>query len=370
MQKPVCLFYLVLLIATSGFSQNLVRNGSFEIGGCPESRNYVNNVCESWNTISTADYFTECSKGEVRPEDNFMGHQVPYTGRAFAGMCTGHDTTNIFITEVLYTELLAPLEKGAKYRVAFYYSLADKAGLQSRSLGCAFSEQFAYKEVETPIGVGYSPSFGLNYIVGEQDESKLSNTEDWMLFQQEFVASGGEKYLYVSGVPVKGNQCVKRKKAPPMNPYSDYAYYYIDEVSIVKQNEDGSYPVVTLELTASQENKEAKDYVFSNIYFATNSYQLNDTSTSSLGILAEVLQENPGWSVTIRGHTDAVGNEKENRTLSENRANAVKNYLLSQGIGAVRIKIEALGSSMPLSSNASTDERAKNRRVEISLIKD
>jgi OmpA-OmpF porin, OOP family len=368
MKKLVYLFYSVLVIETSGFSQNLVRNGSFERGECPDSRNYQGSVCESWNTISTADYFTRCSKGEVRPEDNFIGQQVPYSGEAFAGLFTGH-TTNTYITEVLYTELQEPLEKGEKYKVEFYYSLAENSGLISRAIGCAFTEQFAYKEVETPFGIGHTPLFGLNYILVEQDELKLSDSEAWILFQQEFVAAGGEKYLYISGVPVKGNPCVKRKKTLPVNTYADYAYYYIDEVSVIKRIK-GYHPVVTSETKVKDGYKEVEQYIFSNVYFNSNSAQLNNDSELSLDTLVDVLEKNPERKVVIQGHADAVGNEKENISLSESRAKAVKDYLLVHGIEAERIKIKAHGSSIPMGSNASEKERAMNRRVEISLIKD
>lgn len=359
---------MIFLVAAHGLSQNLVRNGSFEKGDCPTSRNYGSSVCALWNTVSTADYFTECSEGEVKPQENFMGQQAPYSGNAFAGMFTGHGTKT-YITEVLHTELTKPLEKGKKYRVEFYYSLAENAGLISRSIGCAFSDKFAYKEVKISLGIGYSPIFDLNFVLVEADTIKLSNTENWILFQQEYTALGGEKYLYLAGVPVEGESCIKRKDAPPatVNPYAGYAYYYIDEVSMVKQNEDGSYPIVAPELAVSE---EANDYSFSNIYFATKSHLLNDTSIKALNKLAEVLQENPRWGIVIQGHTDTVGNENENLILSESRANTVKEYLLSEGVESERIKIEALGSGTPLSSNASEEERAKNRRVVISLVKD
>ena len=239
MYKYLTLLSLILLTINYGFSQNLVANGSFEQGNCPDTRNGSSYVCESWSTISSADYFTTCSKGEVKPLDNFMGQQVPYKGEAFAGMFTGHGT-NTHISEILYTELLQPLEKGEKYRVEFYYSLADNAGLRSKSIGCALSKEFAFKKEVTPLGEGYSDVFKLKYTVVEQDSVKLSDTEKWMMFQQDYIAVGGEKYLYISGVPVKGNQCIKRQQVPSLRDYADYAYYYIDEVSIVKQDKNGS----------------------------------------------------------------------------------------------------------------------------------
>jgi outer membrane protein OmpA-like peptidoglycan-associated protein len=362
MQKLVYLFVLFILVTTFGFSQNLVKNGSFEIGECPDRRNNGHYVCESWNSIGSADYFTTCSKGEVKPEDNFMGSQIPFSGMAYVGIFS--DDAN----EVLYTKLLSPLRQGEIYRVSFRYSLAENSGFINKSLGCAFSNELAYRVVNSLFGVGHSPLFELNYSLIESDLTSLSDDKSWSLFEKEFTALGGERFLYISGVP--GTSCIKREEAPPIMAYADYAYYYIDEVSVVKQNKDGSYPMVASELVANEGTKEEKDYIFSNIYFQTNSYQLNHTSKSSLDMLAKVLEENPEWGVAIQGHTDAVGNEKENLTLSESRANAVKDYLLSKGIEVEKIKLKALGSSIPLSSNASEEERAKNRRVEISLLKD
>lgn len=352
---------MIFLVAAHGLSQNLVRNGSFEKGDCPNRRNDSIVVCEYWFSVGSADYFKDCSKGEVNPTENFMGSQKPFSGEAYVGVFT--DDGN----EVLYIELLSPLRKGETYEISFRYSLAENSGFINKSLGCALSKELAYKVVNSSFGIGHSPLFELNYALIDNDLTSLSDDKSWNLFVKEFTASGGERFLYISGVP--GVSCIKRKDAPPatVNPYAGYAYYYIDEVSMVKQNEDGSYPIVAPELAVS---KEANDYSFSNIYFATKSHLLNDTSIKDLNKLAEVLQENPRWGIVIQGHTDTVGNEKENLSLSENRANTVKEYLLSEGVESERIKIEALGSSTPLSSNASEEERAKNRRVVISLVKD
>lgn len=359
----VTIFILSLLLEGNAYGQELIRNGSFENGDCPETINDSIFVCESWFSVGTADYFHECSKGEVHPMDNFMGSQQPFSGKAYVGIFC--DDAN----EILYTKLQSQLEEGESYRLSFRYSLAKNSGFINK-LGSAFSNELAYEIVDSPFGVGHSPLFELNYSLIESDSAFLSDDKNWNLFEKEFIAKGGERYLYISGMPDDGESCVKRKEAPPVMTYADYAYYYIDDVSLVKQDADGSYPTLTPEVAIKDESKAEKDYSFSNIYFETNSHNLNDTSTSSLGTLVEVLQENPAWSITIQGHADAVGDEKKNLTLSEERADAVKKYLLSNGIEAGRIKIEAMGSSIPLSPNSSEEERAKNRRVEISLVKD
>jgi OOP family OmpA-OmpF porin len=72
-------------------------------------------------------------------------------------------------------------------------------------------------------------------------------------------------------------------------------------------------------------------------------------------------------TIQISGHTDNIGSTEYNRDLSEKRANAVKTYLKSKGIDN-SMKINALGASKPIVPNDTEENRAKNRRVEISVL--
>jgi len=77
----------------------------------------------------------------------------------------------------------------------------------------------------------------------------------------------------------------------------------------------------------------------------------------------KVLKLNPGLTVEIQGHTDSKGSEKYNQKLSENRALAVKQLLVSNGISASRLTTKGFGESKPVASNDTEDGRAHNRRV-------
>jgi len=68
------------------------------------------------------------------------------------------------------------------------------------------------------------------------------------------------------------------------------------------------------------------------------------------------------------GHTDGVGSDAYNKKLSLARAEAVKTYMVSQGVSADKIRVEGKGKSNPIASNDTEEGRAKNRRVEITLI--
>ena len=84
-------------------------------------------------------------------------------------------------------------------------------------------------------------------------------------------------------------------------------------------------------------------------------------------VVAE-LSANPNQKVRVEGHTDAVGNDAYNQSLSQRRADAVKAYLESKGIAGSRIDSTGLGESKPVADNETEEGRAENRRVEIKVL--
>jgi OOP family OmpA-OmpF porin len=82
---------------------------------------------------------------------------------------------------------------------------------------------------------------------------------------------------------------------------------------------------------------------------------------------ASLLNDNPGRSVSVGGHTDSVGADAYNQSLSERRAAAVKDYLVGRGVDAGRLSTTGYGESNPIASNDTADGRALNRRVELNL---
>lgn len=105
-----------------------------------------------------------------------------------------------------------------------------------------------------------------------------------------------------------------------------------------------------------------------NIFFESGKATLNlTTSKFELDKLAGLMKENPTAKVTITGHTDNVGNADKNLLLSEQRAVAVKEYLLSKGIPKENINTKGLGSQKPIADNTTEDGKRKNRRIEIEV---
>ena len=107
---------------------------------------------------------------------------------------------------------------------------------------------------------------------------------------------------------------------------------------------------------------------FDNIYFASGSATLKPESFSILDSVAILLRDNPNARVQIAGHTDSDGSESFNQTLSENRAQSVYRYLVSKGITGNRLTTIGYGESMPVVPNNSAANKAKNRRIEFTVL--
>jgi outer membrane protein OmpA-like peptidoglycan-associated protein len=110
--------------------------------------------------------------------------------------------------------------------------------------------------------------------------------------------------------------------------------------------------------------KVGKAFTIDNILFATDSYELSSDSKFILDQFTKFLQENPSVNVTIQGHTDDVGDDTSNKLLSANRAKAVLDYLVQQGIKTDRLKSEGYGETKPKVPNNSMANRATNRRTD------
>jgi outer membrane protein OmpA-like peptidoglycan-associated protein len=101
------------------------------------------------------------------------------------------------------------------------------------------------------------------------------------------------------------------------------------------------------------------------LLFETGKSELRGGATANLGKLAAFLNEYEDRSVRIEGHTDNVGSEDSNFSLSQRRANSVRSYLIGQGIDSGRLSTAGLGEGSPIASNDTAGGREQNRRVEI-----
>ena len=109
--------------------------------------------------------------------------------------------------------------------------------------------------------------------------------------------------------------------------------------------------------------------VLDGITFATGKADITPESESTLKKALKTLTTYPDISVEISGHTDNVGNAKKNQKLSEQRANAVKDWLIKNGVNASRLSAVGYGSQKPIVPNDTNENKTKNRRIEFSRTK-
>jgi outer membrane protein OmpA-like peptidoglycan-associated protein len=105
----------------------------------------------------------------------------------------------------------------------------------------------------------------------------------------------------------------------------------------------------------------------SGLVFDFDSYNLREDTKTNLTELSETLKKYDDTNILIEGHTDSTGEDAYNQKLSENRADAVENFLVTQGIKDSRVTTKGYGESQPLDSNESEAGKQKNRRVEVAI---
>jgi len=151
----------------------------------------------------------------------------------------------------------------------------------------------------------------------------------------------------------------------------DYAFnvsrkgylFYSDNFLLSQRAPDSTY-----QKNISMQPIEANaSIVLNNIFFETKKFDLKPESQAELDILVQLLNDNPTVKIEISGHTDNVGKPADNLSLSNNRAKAVINYLISKGIAAQRLIAKGYGETKPVADNKTEEGKAKNRRTELKV---
>jgi OOP family OmpA-OmpF porin len=131
--------------------------------------------------------------------------------------------------------------------------------------------------------------------------------------------------------------------------------------------EHKDFDLEPIKVTTVQENAVI---TLNNIFFDFDKATLKEESSPELNRVVNLMKEKTGMTVEITGHTDAIGTDEYNLTLSERRAKAVMDYLVEKGkIEKNRITVAFFGESKPVESNETKEGRKKNRRVEFKIIK-
>ena len=366
---------LFLLSATPVFSQvpeNMVYNPSFEEHrDCPqhiEALGVMQEVDAWWQpTAGSSDYFNSCGGRECSVPLNKLGSQSARSGEAYCGIYCSRDQYR----EYLQTRLKTPLIAGKRYRISFWVSLSEKSPHAATTLGALFTKEciedstlgIVMKREVIDLGDQGSQSIAV-YVepqVVNSRERPLTDTKEWMEVSGEFTAEGGEEFLTIGNFfPFNKSRIVPtRDGQTPLHG----AYYYVDDVSVTCIEQE---PV---ELEVSAEVPEVGEVILlENLYFAFDKSEVLQQSYNELVKLKELLERNPGMTIELRGHTDNLGTVEHNQRLSESRAKAVVDHLVSMGIDKSRLSWKGFGKSEPVADNSTAAGRQKNRRVEYKVL--
>lgn len=217
--------------------ENLVRNPSFEdynvcpsgINGQPSKR-----LLPDWAIPSkgTPDYFNTCCDGDAGVPNNFAGKIKPHSGNAYSGIILRKNFTRdnritgekpVIYREYIQNELKIELEAGKSYRIKFWICNSSKSRFAVDQVGAAITyESGRVKDKEV---LEFYP------VVENTSGNFLSNQNYWVAIEGVYEAIGGEKYLTIGNFK---NNFSTRYIMQNGNSEFNYAYYYIDDVSVVE----------------------------------------------------------------------------------------------------------------------------------------
>lgn len=147
-------------------------------------------------------------------------------------------------------------------------------------------------------------------------------------------------------------------------------YYPIAKNIDVRSSKEGKDSTVNIQLLSLNSIRSGKKSVLiNNIFFDFDKWDIKEESYPELERLITLMNNEKELRIEISGHTDDKGSASYNNTLSKNRAEAVKTYLLTHGIETKRLQTKGYGKAKPLSTIDNEQERAKNRRVEFRVMK-
>jgi OmpA-OmpF porin, OOP family len=361
---PVCLLYSVILTA-----QNLVPNPSFEeIVRCPNSfsTDKKDFIVPGWEspTNGTPDHFHACSWGEADVPFNWAGSSNAHTGKGYAGVYLWNKRDdNKHYREYIQCELAESLTAGEEYILEFYFKLATNSVYACNRIGLILTPtpvQYAHDQV-----IDIAPVLSI-----EKDTSMTTSTGSWEHAVTRYKATGGERYLtignFFNNLETKSTRLPFRIGKNSMLTTS--AYYYIDDVSVkaVDSLKKKVVPVPSLDFRNDVVELN-RDYILQNIQFEFDSYVLVRSSFVELDKVVEYLKQHL-VQVRLAGHTDFIGSDEYNLTLSRNRARSVADYLISKGIDSHRVVSYGFGKTRPIALEKTDEARKINRRVEIRFV--
>ena len=370
-----CLFAIGLIISFySGFSQNLVPNFSFEKKQkCPPDfvsfyREIYTIDWESSN-IGTPDYFNACANKCGVPH-NWVGSAKAFHGNAYMGIIAcmqQFDQRQIPYREYIRVKLKDTLQAGNVYYASMKVRLAESCIATCNGMGMRFSES----KMNSNKNINYQERSDITF----QDNLAPNSKNEWLSVCGKYEAKGDETYLiignFLSNHQMEYFEFDENFITSPNT--SPMAYFYIDYVEVRPFSTDTIYNCDMNDISEivafDGSLPESGRVVLANLNFEFDKAIILQESFYELDRLVALLLSKPYLNIILNGHTDNKGGLEYNQTLSEERALAVKTYLITKGVSRMRVTTKGYGSTVPLTKNNTEERQALNRRVEIEVQK-
>lgn len=376
---PTCAL-AALLLPIEGQIQaqddNLVPNGSFETGDVKRLKNYgqLEEITTDWFSYTDAplDLFSTDVKSEkVLVPGNVYGYEDPSDGNRYAGF-RAHTKSPKLARTYFQVRLAETLEANQMYCVSFDISLSDLSKYAVNGIGAYFSDR---KETQPNLGiVARDPQ------VKHRSDKVMQLMEGWETICGTYLGTGNEEYMTIGGF--NGSQDIEevkvKKPRSMMGTQQLQAYYYLDNVSLVPIDAKS-------QCNCSKSSSTAPDLVYGgapvpsdlsdrdaiarlSVYYAFVKRTFTEDGKAALDRLASILKAHSDWTVEVLGHcdNDELAEGKINPRFADTgrkRAEQVKRYLTSQGVGEAQLTVKGVENNDPASTKDSELARAKNRRV-------
>ncbi len=380
---PVCAIAALFLpfeAQLQAQDDNLVPNGSFENGDAKKLKAYgqLEEYTTDWFAYTDAplDWFsTEVKSDKVAVPANSYGYEDPSDGNRYAGF-RAHTKTPKLSRTYMQVHLTENLEANQMYCVSFDISLSDLSKYAVNGIGAYFSDR---KETQPNTGIVTRDAQ-----VKHRADKVMQLTEGWETVCGTMLGTGSEEYMTIGcfNGSRELDEVKVRKPSGIAGVQQMQAYYYIDNISVVPvdaksqcscSKSSSTMPDLVYGGPTLPSDMDAQDVIGrSAVYYAFVKSTFTEDGKATLNRMAQILKGHEGWSLEIMGHcdNDEVSEGKINPRFADTgrkRAEQVKRYLLSQGVGEGQLTVTGVENADPASTKDSDLARAKNRRVTFRL---
>lgn len=375
---------LSFFISVYSFGQdnNFIENGSFEstkgklkgLGGI--------DIAEGWfsPTSAKADVFINENKiPEIATGANKFGKEEPKNGDKYAGIVAfsyGDKMQRTYLSK----EMKYPMQKGMKYCVSMYVSLAELSKYASNQL--AF--QFTSKALQQEKGALIGPSHILH-----PQKKVISASYGWEKICGTYVAEGGEKFVTIGNFTNnEGTKNEKTGKTTFKGIPVIAAYYYIDDINILQTdpkkncdcggNQDQVSDAFYHKIIMLEDRMDAIQRIEAHTtFFPFGQALLQEANKATINVVIDLMKNNPEYKLELFGHIDSVEQVLSLKRpafadLAHKRIRSVMEYMISEGITKERFIATPTDVVEPNEEILPEDDEhlknAKNRRVMFKVV--